>query len=327
MDLFITTYGCDLEAKDGLFQLNSGEEVKTLSPELVETICIATSCTLSTNAIALALEHQIDITVISRHGKVLGRFWHGNYQTTSQIRKQQALLSISNDAMQYIADWIWNKFDRQITLLKNMPVSNLNFEAKYKSINTVLIEIESNHSKQKTLLEPKPAQAIRNIEAQFQKKYYDAINLILPEQFRFKLRSRQPALDAFNAALNYTYAILYQHVESAICKAGLDPYLGLHHVSNYNTKSFVFDFIEPYRPWADKVVIDLFRENKLTIDMFTAENNGMLLNEMGKTILIPAFNDYMHSDIPSIKMKLTRIELIQRDAYKFCKRLLKMVVK
>ena len=79
------------------------------------------------------------------------------------------------------------------------------------------------------------------------KKYFEALSSILPEKYKFKSRSRNPAKDEFNAMLNYGYGVLYSMVEKACIIAGLDPYIGFLHTDNYNKKSLVFDVIELFR--------------------------------------------------------------------------------
>jgi len=74
--------------------------------------------------------------------------------------------------------------------------------------------------------------------------YFDALGNIMPDAWKFKGRSRDPAQDAFNCLLNYGYGILYSQVEKGCIIAGHDPYIGFLHTDNYNKKSFVFDLIE-----------------------------------------------------------------------------------
>ena len=80
----------------------------------------------------------------------------------------------------------------------------------------------------------------------------------MPEAYRFDGRSRQPALDAVNAMLNYSYGVLYSLVERACICAGLDPFLGFLHTDNYNKKSLVFDLIEPFRIVGERTTLLLF---------------------------------------------------------------------
>ena len=51
---------------------------------------------------------------------------------------------------------------------------------------------------------------------------------------------------------------MYSNVERACILAGLDPFIGIMHVDNYNRQSFVFDLIEMYRIYIDQIVFKLF---------------------------------------------------------------------
>ena len=59
-----------------------------------------------------------------------------------------------------------------------------------------------------------------------------------------------------NALLNYGYAIL-----RAIVASGLLPTLGIHHHNRYNAYCLADDIMEPYRPYVDKVVVDILNED------------------------------------------------------------------
>lgn len=325
MDLYVNAYGVDLEVENGLFYLETEEDKKSISPELLETIYITTSCTISTNAIALAVENNIDLILISKKGRVLGRFWHGNFQTTSVIRKNQAILTGMPDRFHWVSLWVWSRFDRQLTLLRSFEAENDTRQRKLKSILNWLTENETEGSRVEALKNTSPEKAIRTHEAHVAKKYFDALALLLPDEFVFHKRTRQPAKDAFNAMLNYCYAILYNQVESVLQKTGLDPYLGFMHENDYQTKSFVFDFIEPYRPWADYVCVQLCRSGEIKKSMFDIQDDaGCYINDAGKKILIPAYNDFMHSEVKVNKKNISRLSVMKADAHKFTRWLLQM---
>ncbi len=98
--------------------------------------------------------------------------------------------------------------------------------------------------------------------------------MLLPEQYRFKERSKHPAKDAFNALLNYGYGILYGKIEGSLIKAGIDPYVGVFHRENYNRPVLVFDIIELFRSWIDYVVVDLCYQQVVTDDWFNITSDG-----------------------------------------------------
>ena len=64
-----------------------------------------------------------------------------------------------------------------------------------------------------------------------------------------------------NALLNYGYAILRAIVARALVASGLLPTLGIHHHNRYNAYCLADDIMEPYRPYVDKVVVDILNED------------------------------------------------------------------
>ena len=63
-----------------------------------------------------------------------------------------------------------------------------------------------------------------------------------------------------NALLNYGYAILRAIVARALVSSGLLPTLGIHHHNRYNAYCLADDIMEPYRPYVDKIVVDILNE-------------------------------------------------------------------
>lgn len=64
-----------------------------------------------------------------------------------------------------------------------------------------------------------------------------------------------------NNLLNYGYAILRAVVARSLVSSGLLPTLGIHHHNRYNAYCLADDIMEPYRPYVDKLVIDLVDSN------------------------------------------------------------------
>ena len=63
-----------------------------------------------------------------------------------------------------------------------------------------------------------------------------------------------------NALLNYGYAILRAVVARALVGAGLLPTLGIHHHNRYNAYCLADDIMEPYRPYVDKLVVEMLED-------------------------------------------------------------------
>jgi CRISPR-associated protein Cas1 len=70
-----------------------------------------------------------------------------------------------------------------------------------------------------------------------------------------------------NNYLNYAYAILRATMARSIVGAGLLPTLGIFHKNRYNAYCLADDLMEPYRPFADQVVIELVKSHGLIEDI------------------------------------------------------------
>ncbi len=61
-----------------------------------------------------------------------------------------------------------------------------------------------------------------------------------------------------NAHLNYAYAVLRATVARALVSSGLLPTLGIFHKNQYNAYCLADDIMEPYRPFCDQAVMQMY---------------------------------------------------------------------
>ena len=83
--------------------------------------------------------------------------------------------------------------------------------------------------------------------------------------------------DAPNQLLNYAYAILRAAVARSLVGSGLYPAIGIHHHNKYNAYALADDIMEPYRPYADEVVYELWKESGEPIEGISKEHKQQLL--------------------------------------------------
>lgn len=79
-----------------------------------------------------------------------------------------------------------------------------------------------------------------------------------------------------NNFFNYTYAILRAIVARNLVGSGLLPTLGIHHKNKYNAYCLADDIMEPYRPYADRLVLETIQKYPDTEDI-NKEIKSMLL--------------------------------------------------
>jgi CRISPR-associated protein Cas1 len=97
------------------------------------------------------------------------------------------------------------------------------------------------------------------------------------------------------AFLNYGYAILYNKVEKALLLAGIHPHIGLMHADGYQRKILVFDIIECFRNWIEKIVFKLFTGKKVSSGLMTYQTDeGLWLAEGGRRLMAEAVKHRFH---------------------------------
>ncbi len=329
MQIFINTYGTYVHVKDDMFEIKIKQEkdlpakINHIAAHKITSFVMSKGSALSTDAIALALKNNIDIVVVDYTGHPMGRFWHSKLGSTTKIRKEQLIASLDETAVKWIKEWLGKKLENQADFLQDLKKHRTQLhESLDKKINAIL-EFRQKILQGKAENITEIAESFRGWEGSAGRQYFEALSTSMPETFAFRGRSFRPAQDEFNAMLNYAYGILYNRIERALMLAGLDPFIGFMHRDDYNSKSLVFDFIEPYRVYADRFVFRLFTGKKIKKSYFSEFPGGFSLNEEGKAFFVAPYLEYLDSDKIRYKGRLqTRLNAVQLEAHRFANSLI-----
>lgn len=79
-----------------------------------------------------------------------------------------------------------------------------------------------------------------------------------------------------NNLLNYGYSIVRAMMARALVGAGLLPTLGIHHHSRYDAYCLADDIMEPFRPFVDQVVLDMWKQGGITSDISQGQKRQLL---------------------------------------------------
>ena len=141
------------------------------------------------------------------------------------------------------------KIYNQAALLQSMRLP-------IKNMRTLAAEVKSGDSD--------------NNEAVAAAYYWKNIFQIFPD---FK---RERFGEAPNNLLNYGYAILRAVVARNIVASGLLPTLGIFHRNQYNAYCLADDIMEPYRPFVDKVVVNIVNLNGKFLELTPSMKKDLL---------------------------------------------------
>lgn len=326
MQLHLNTYGAYLHVKDAMFdvrkKLESGAvDSKALAPQKVKSIWMGRGTMLSADAVRLAIMHNIDIVFLENNGHPIGRVWHAKLGSTTLIRKCQLEASRDARCLRYTLDWVGRKMENQADFIRDLKKHRAQHGAY---LQEKIEKIEDLRLKLSGIAQLEGwGSTVQGLEGTAGRLYFETLSYVLPAAWQFKGRSSRPAQDPFNAFLNYAYGVLYARVEKALMLAGLDPYVGFLHRDDYNLRSMVYDFIEPYRAWADKTVFSLFSAKKVNQSHTDAVTGGYSLNSEGKVLLMEAYNQYLEGDSVRYKGRnRTRAGILLLEAHRFAQELL-----
>jgi len=328
MELVINSRGAHISKVDERFQVTIDGVKQEFSSKKVEKILITTSALVTTDALKLAIENNIDVVFLEYSGKPFARVWHSKLGSITTIRRHQLKLNEISMGTEFVKEWIDQKISNQINHLNKLKLNRS--DEKIQLIDEAVKDMEE-HKCALSVLNNVPIDIIRGTmeghEGYCARRYFSTLGELIPEKYKFKGRSKNPASDQFNCMLNYAYGVLYSRVESSCIIAGLDPYIGIMHTDNYNRTALVFDLIEMYRGYMDEVVFSLFSKRKVKQDMFDKiEGGGYWLNKLGKQTLIEAVNNRFEEKI-KYKGRVIRLNnVIQYDCHNIANKILNEVM-
>lgn len=258
---------CFINCKDLQLIINkkseSGDDFETKIP--IEDIGVVVidhyGVTLSQYSISLLLENNVAVVICNSSHMPTGM-----------------LLNLDGNSLQ--SEFFKNQVNASVPLKKQLWQQTISYKIYNQALLLKSIGVNSNNLFDWS--ESVKSGDSSNLEARASAYYWKSI---FPRELNF-IRDRfgEPP----NNLLNYGYAVLRAIVARSLVGSGLLPTLGIHHRSKYNAYCLADDIMEPYRPFVDKIVLDIALEE---IDL--AELNT---NIKKKLLVIPTLDVTMDSE-------------------------------
>ena len=228
----------------------------------------------SSEALAALLRAEIPISLLGWQGQFLGSFQpvinqHG-FARLQQYRRSQDDASALRLAGRIVAAKIYN----QRRVIQRLAANRSQDHA------AGLLRLEqmlqsAGHCQS--------LDELRGCEGAASARYFELWAGFLPPAFPFERRSRRPPHNAVNACISFGSTLLYQEMTAALHAQGLDPALGLLHVTENGRWSLSLDLMEPFRPvLVEALALDLFTHQILNASHFEPQNGGIYLNQDGR---------------------------------------------
>ena len=312
MELVLNTFGTSLSRDNEGFVVIYSDGKQRIPAVGIKSIQISKGAQITSDAVLLAIENEIEVLFTDKGGNPIGRVWSPKYGSISTIRKGQLNFTFTKDALSWIKEILQEKIANQQALLLMMQTTE---EEKSKKRDKSISRLDDYITKLKSLdgdIVSDVSSQLRGWEGLSSKIYFETLNMFIPEEYRFESRSQHPARDVVNALLNYGYGLLYGKIEGALIKAGIDPYIGIMHRDDYNRPVLVYDVIEKYRVWVDYVVYSLVSQKVITDEYYSVREDGSYwLEGLGRRVLIQSMNDYMEEIVTQKGVSRSRATQIQ----------------
>ena len=117
MELILNSYGVSLHKKGGNFSVYTPEGKQLIPADKVKSITIGKGARVTSDAVMLAIEHEIDLMFTDRKGMPQGRIWSVRYGSIASIRRAQLEFLHAPAALPWIKEIICTKIDNQIAHL------------------------------------------------------------------------------------------------------------------------------------------------------------------------------------------------------------------
>lgn len=332
MQLVINTRGTSLRRRKERFLIRRDGVSHEFAATKVSSIIIATGVHFTSDVVQLANQHNVDLVFLDKSGMPTARIWQTKMGSTATIRRRQLETCETSEGLGFAVQWVAGKIDNQIRFLQELRKRRSEQEAMLDSVMESLGGLREKIASVSGDVEDLRG-TVMGLEGTAGRIYFECLSALMPADFKFSGRSRQPATDSFNAMLNYAYGVLYSQVEIALILAGLDPFIGFLHTDNYNKRSLVFDMIEPFRIIAERSTVLFFTGRRIKKEFFREVPGGIELAPEGRAALIGNLNERLDKAVkypvqrvkkPGGK-KFRRVKLratIQHEAHSLANRLL-----
>ena len=275
--LHLATPGSRASIRQGRVEVHHrGERIASIPIAHVEAVMAHGNIDLSSGLIRELLWQNIVITWCSGGGRLVG--WAASASSPNGGPRHRQHVESDRGRLDLAREFVAGKISNQATLLRRHGDS--------PTATTSLRELARAAGCAASLNE------LFGVEGEAAARYFADFPTMLNGDIAadFTARTRRPATDPVNAALNYVYGMLVADIIRAVLACGLDPNAGFLHSPERNKPALALDLCEEFRaPVADSVAIGAFNNGELTVKDFSNVLGSVNLRDRVRKQLIAAY--------------------------------------
>ncbi len=297
--LFVTTQGAYLSKEGQTVLVSIEREVKLRVPihTLGGIVCFG-NVMCSPFLLGLCGDNNVHISFLTEYGKFLARV-HGPVSGNVLLRRAQYRAADDEVVSACIARHI---VTGKIANCRNVILRARRDRGDGEDVPTLTRTASRLAGSLDQLANAKALDAVRGIEGEAAKTYFDAFDDLITaqkEDFFFHGRNKRPPMDNVNAMLSFLYTILAHDVGSALEGVGLDPAVGFLHRDRPGRHGLALDLMEELRPYlADRLVLSLINRQQVKGNGFTkSESGGVVMDDQTRKEVLIAWQKRKQEEI------------------------------
>jgi group II intron reverse transcriptase/maturase/CRISPR-associated endonuclease Cas1 len=273
--LCVTGESCIIRTEEERLQVERGEQTLYDVPwRHLHAVLLFGRHNITTPALTTAMEFNIPLHFASQTGHYQGVVWNGQAgaQGTQLWLKQQQVFSQPEQAL---------------AIAKEIVAARL-----FNMRETLRLRAKAQHSAQIDSLLEKLGGAttlaeLNGFEGSGTRIYFTGLRELLPAEFNFNERNRQPPLDPFNSLLSLGYSVLYSCLETVLRSDGLLPWQGFYHQPHGKHATLASDLMEPFRHLVERLAMALIKRHELKLkDFYITEQNACYLQKQARNFYL-----------------------------------------
>ncbi|WP_187326928.1 CRISPR-associated endonuclease Cas1 [Martelella lutilitoris] len=269
-------------------QIGSGEAVNIaeagqlrarIKPAAIDDMVVFPGAEVSPQALRTLMGHRIPVHFVGSDGRTIGSALGNTAQHGKRHLAQAAAILDEDRRLMLARQFVEARVHNQRALLRRL-------NRKRKDVAVIRACEALNRILRKTTTAD-DIPVLMAYEAQGAKAYWAVLGQLLPDDWRFERRTRQPPKTGFDVILSMTASLLTAEMGNAVLSAGLHPGFGILHQTANRPSVAATDLAEEFRgPVAEALSVTLVAQRALMPGDFETEADGTVTAAAGATATI-----------------------------------------
>ncbi|ERI07855.1 type I-B CRISPR-associated endonuclease Cas1b [Aneurinibacillus aneurinilyticus] len=309
-DFYIFSNG-RMKRKDNTFYfVNEEEKKKSLPVEQINNLYVFGQVDLNTTLLTFLSQHQIQVHFFNYYGFYSGSFMSRESNLSGFTLVQQSAHYLDKDKRLMLAkSFVSAATFHMVRTLKGYK------QITKEALDPIMLLIPQ-------IFEANSISQLMGTEGMIRQHYYSLFKYILPSEFAFNKRSKQPPHDEINALISFGNSLCYTTVLSEIYKTQLNPTVSYLHEPSSKRFSLSLDIAEIFKPLiVDTLIFSLINKKMINLKHFETIDEMVLLNEQGRRKFLQAWDEKIGQTVMHrrLKRKVSYRYFIRLECYKLIK--------